>query len=41
MGADPGAGLTGVYAAARHCLENNDPVSWLSTDAAAAAAWRR
>jgi hypothetical protein len=41
MGADPGAGLTGVYAAARHCLENNDPVSWLSPGAAAAAAWRR
>ena len=37
MGADPGAGLTGVYAAAGHCLENNDPVSWLSWDAATAA----
>jgi len=37
MGADPDADLTDVYAAARHCLENDDPVSWLSQDAAAAA----
>ena len=37
MGADPDADLTDVYAAARHCLENDDPVSWLSRDAAAAA----
>ena len=37
MGADPDASLTGVYAAARHCLDNNDPVSWLSKDVAAAA----
>jgi len=29
--------LTGVYAAAQHCLENDDPVSWLARDAAAAA----
>jgi len=36
MGADPHASLTDVYAAARHCLENDDPVSWLSRDAAAA-----
>lgn len=36
MGADPDADLTGVYAAARHALENDDPVSWLSRDAAAA-----
>ena len=37
LGADPDAGLTGIYAAARHCLENDDPVSWLAPDAAAAA----
>jgi hypothetical protein len=37
MDADPDAGLTGVYAAARHCLENDDPASWLARDAAAAA----
>jgi hypothetical protein len=37
MGADSHASLTDVYAAARHCLENDDPASWLSTDAAAAA----
>ena len=37
MGADPDVDLTDVYAAARHCLENDDPVSWLSQDAAAAA----
>ena len=36
MGADPDAGLTSIYAAARHCLENDDPVSWLAPDAAAA-----
>ena len=36
-GADPDVDLTGVYAAAWHCLENDDPVSWLSRDAAAAA----
>jgi hypothetical protein len=41
MGADPHADLTGVYAAARHCLENNDPVSWLSCDAATPAPPRR
>jgi hypothetical protein len=38
LGADSGVDLTDVYAAARHCLENDDPVSWLSKDAAAAAA---
>jgi hypothetical protein len=37
LGADPDASLTGVYAAARHCLENDYPASWLSGDAAAAA----
>jgi hypothetical protein len=37
MGADPDADLTGIYAAARHSLENDDPVSWLARDAAAAA----
>jgi hypothetical protein len=37
MGADPDASLTGVYAAAGHCLDNNDPASWLSKDTAAAA----
>ena len=37
LGADPDVDLTGVYAAAWHCLENDDPVSWLSRDAAAAA----
>ena len=37
LGADPDVGLPGVYAAARHCLESDDPVSWLSPDAAAAA----
>ena len=37
MGADPDADLTEVYAAARHSLENDDPVSWLARDAAAAA----
>ena len=37
LGADPDAGLTEVYAAARHCLQNDDPVSWLARDAAAAA----
>jgi hypothetical protein len=34
MGADPGVDLTGVYAAARHALENDDPASWLSRHAA-------
>jgi hypothetical protein len=38
LGADSDVDLTDVYAAARHCLENDDPVSWLSKDAAAAAA---
>jgi len=37
MGAGPEVNLTGVYAAARHCLQNDDPVSWLSHGAAAAA----
>ena len=37
LGADPGVDLTGVYAAAWHSLENDDPVSWLSREAAAAA----
>ena len=37
LGAGPDADLTGVYAAAWHCLENDDPVSWLTRDAAAAA----
>ena len=37
LGADPNAGLTGVYAAAQYCLENDDPVSWLARDAAAAS----
>jgi hypothetical protein len=37
LGADPDAGLTDVYAAAWHSLQNDDPVSWLSRDAAAAA----
>ena len=37
MGADPDTDLTGVYAAARHCLQNDDPVSWLARDAAATA----
>jgi hypothetical protein len=37
LGADPDVNLTGVYAAAWHCLENDDPVSWLSREAAAAA----
>jgi hypothetical protein len=41
LGADSDAGLTGVYAAARHCLENNDPVSWLSRDAATPTPPRR
>ena len=36
LGADPRVDLTGCYAAAWHCLENDDPVSWLSRDAAAA-----
>jgi hypothetical protein len=37
MGADPGADLTGIYAAARHALDNDDPASWLSPDAATPA----
>jgi len=37
LGADPDVDLTGVYAAARHCLENDDPVSWLSRHTATAA----
>jgi hypothetical protein len=37
MGADPDTDLTGVYAAAQHCLQNDDPVSWLARDAAATA----
>jgi hypothetical protein len=37
LGADPGVDLTGVYAAARHSLDTDDPVGWLSRDAAAAA----
>lgn len=35
LGADPDVDLTDVYTAARHSLQNNDPVSWLSRDAAA------
>jgi hypothetical protein len=30
LGADPDVDLTDVYAAARRCLENDGPVSWLS-----------
>jgi hypothetical protein len=37
LSADSDVDLAGVYAAALHCLENDDPVSWLSRDAAAAA----
>ena len=37
LGADSNVDLAGVYAAAWHCLQNDDPVSWLSRDAAAAA----
>ena len=37
LGDDADVDLTDVYAAAWHCLHNDDPVSWLSTDAAAAA----
>jgi len=37
LGADSSGDLTDVYAAARHSLQNDDPVSWLSRDAAAAA----
>jgi hypothetical protein len=37
LGADSDVDLAGVYAAARHALQNDDPVSWLSRDAAAAA----
>jgi hypothetical protein len=38
LGAGSDVDLTDVYAAARHCLDNDDPVSWLSKHAAAAAA---
>jgi hypothetical protein len=34
LGADSDVDLTGVYAAAWHALQNDDPVSWLSTYAA-------
>jgi hypothetical protein len=37
LGADSDVDLTGVYEAAWHCRQNDDPVSWLSRDAAAAA----
>jgi hypothetical protein len=37
LGSDSDVDLVGVYAAAWHCLENDDPVSWLARDAAAAA----
>jgi hypothetical protein len=37
LGADSDADLTEVYAAAWHSLENDDPVSWLSREAAAGA----
>jgi len=37
LDADSCVDLTGVYAAAWNSLENDDPVSWLSWDAAAAA----
>jgi len=37
LGADSDVDLTGVYAAARQSLKNDDPVSWLARDAAAAA----
>jgi hypothetical protein len=37
LGAGSDVDLTGVYAAARHCLDNDDPVSWLSRDAAASS----
>ena len=37
LDADSDVDLTGVYAAAWHCLQNDDPVSWLTRDAAAAA----
>ena len=37
LGADAHADLTDVYAAAWHCRENDDPISWLSRDTAAAA----
>jgi hypothetical protein len=36
-GADPDADLADVYAAAWHSVQNDDPVSWLSRDAATAA----
>jgi hypothetical protein len=37
LGADPDVDLTDVYAATWHCLQNDDPVSWLSRDADTAA----
>ncbi|MBO0814380.1 MAG: hypothetical protein J2P30_04405 [Actinobacteria bacterium] len=37
LGADSDVDLTGVYAAARHALDNDDPVSWLSRNAAASS----
>jgi hypothetical protein len=37
LGADSDVDLTGVYAAAQHALDNDDPVSWLSRDAAASS----
>jgi hypothetical protein len=37
LGADSDVDLTDIYAAAWHALENDDPVSWLSRDTAAAA----
>lgn len=36
LGADAGADLTGVYGAAWHSLQNDDSVTWLSRDTAAA-----
>jgi hypothetical protein len=36
LGADPEADLTDIYKAAWHSLNNDDPVSWVSRDAAAA-----
>lgn len=37
LGADSDVDLTGVYAAAWHSLDNDDPVSWLSRNAAASS----
>jgi hypothetical protein len=37
VSADPAADLTDIYAAAQHSLDNDDPVSWLSRTATAAA----